>query len=249
MLQYILNNCTKLTEIRPWFNLFDDDVDKIYTVPLLQGMMSVDGHDPIAKLQVKFPNVTSVMLGGSHISRQYIAEFCGVFSQLIHVVCQVDEIWNPEAREGLINTITSLQHLREFIMNTRISNDELHMITQELPNLEMLILYCPFSRPRLKITSHTFMSLARMPKLKSLRIPVESALEHIQVFTNVYNFPVLSKLRLDSGRVRDKSDIQLFVNKFTYQVANDRPGIKIDEDDLPFCDPTEIANEWRSGQV
>ena len=214
-LKYILDHCTKLTKI-PWICLDPDLLKNISPHLALKGHLDMSKEVSLEQLKAKLPNLTDVQFGRS-ISDAYITKFCSDFPLLNTLIIDC----NIEGSDNLSTAISSLQNLRKLeIYNYVFTEDQIYTMFNNLTNLEV------FYMDDVTLSLQSFLPLARIPRLCSLGINLETACTNLNVLANKNNFPELKWLKIDS-RDRDIEYEQCDKLKIQAHLANHRPALTI----------------------
>ena len=145
----------------------------------------------LEQLKAKLPNINDVYFGNG-VSDEYMTKFCSDFPLLNTLLISRD---NNEGSDNLSTAISLLQNLRELRMfeYAVFTEDQVYTILKNLTNLEKIYL------DNVTLSLQSFRPLARMPRLCSLEINLETACTNLNVLTNKNNFPELKWLRIDGG--------------------------------------------------
>ena len=196
------------------------NIDKMSPMPLIQGQLCVEKSLPLEKLQAKLPNLADVYFRGTfrEVSFEFIAEFCRAFPMLTKLSIVHNYKYEDEPSDDVVSSIISLQNLRVLhISQYSFTYEQLHTIVQKASrNIEELHFGSKGS-----IGRGPWEYVARMPKLRRLRVPLASFRANFEVFRSPNNFSMLQVLTFtDCGTDAERSF------KFGFELSKFRPQMK-----------------------
>ena len=173
----------------------------------------------LEQLKAKLPNLTGVFF--ANVSNEYMTKFCSDFSRLNVVYLDMLDI---AGSHNLSIAISSLQNLRILDLWTSLfTEDQVYMILKNLTYLEEFYLL------RDNLSHQSFLCLARMPRLRTLRINPKSGKRNIHLFTNQNNFPELRYLELDCHFESNKDNFNYDSwHEVQIQLENYRPALDVE---------------------
>ena len=134
-LKYILDACTKLTELKTGY-LNAVILDSISPHLALQGNLIIDEEVPLEELKQKLPNLIAVSF--YFVSIEYVTKFCRHFPLLHALGLHVTAEYEDESLHTLIASLSSLSNLRKLYLCERHTEDQIYWIVDSLPNLDHL---------------------------------------------------------------------------------------------------------------
>ena len=168
----------------------------------------------LEQLKAKLPNLNDVLF--SDLSNEYMTKFCNDFPLLNTLVIDGD----IEGSDNLSTAISSLQNLRILqLWSPFYTDDQVYTILKNLTNLEDLDV------DHVTLSHQSFLSLARMPRLHTLDINLETGYTNLQLFTNMNNFPELRDLTIIYSTEDNNADPRY--NEIRTKLATCRPTLQV----------------------
>lgn len=233
--KYVLDHCTKLTEI--YIGMTMNTLNSISPHHALQGHLVIREELSLEPLKAKLPKLNDVRI--IRMPNKYVTKFCSYFPLLnkLEIWPKTNEVSDNEVLDNLSTAISSLQNLRTLelyfcnYLSSRSSRptsffteDQVHRIIRNLTYLEEFALY------EVTLSDQSFMCLAQMPRLRTLRINLETAHRNLPLFTNKNNFPELSHLtirRRENNPENYSIPEQFLVDEVQTRLANHRPTLNV----------------------
>ena len=214
--KYVLDHCTKLTEIR-YIGIDADLLANISPHLALKGCLGITEEVSFEQLKAKFPNLNDVYFVDS-ISNEYMTKFCSDFPLLDKLEFNCEN----EGSDNLSRAISSLQNLRKLHLfwDVSLTEDQVDTILKNLTNLEDL-------DPGNSTLSHqSFLCIARMPRLRMLTITLENYDQELfYLLMNVNNFPELRYLKIEFTEDNNGDSRRDEIRK---QLASYRPAVDVE---------------------
>ena len=170
----------------------------------------------LEQLKAKLPNLTDVLFSDP-ISNEYMTKFCNDFPLLNTLIIDGD----IEDSDNLSTAISLLQNLRTLqLWSPSFTEDQVYTILKNLTNLEKFYL------DAITISHQSFLSLARMPRLHTLDINMETVYTNLHLFTNMNNFPELRRLAIINFTEDNNTDPRC--DEIRTKLATCRPALQVE---------------------
>ena len=212
-LKYVLDHCTKITDI--FVALLDSGLlENISSHLALKGFLCINEEVSLEQLKTKLPNLTEVHFG--HVSNEYLTKFCRDFPLLTDL--WLSSGYDIQGSDNLSTAISLLRNLCTLHLRNGFTPDQVNTILQNLTNLE------GFAPGDVTLSHQSFLCLARMLRLHTLSINLETGYRNLHLLTNKTNFTELKCLTID-----DSNDTPDFWNdEVQTQLAKHRSTLKVE---------------------